>query len=215
VDRVLVRRLATRPVATPVWPEASEPVDDNTLVPTPTLVVVSGPPGSGKTVLAHAIAEAIPCPAVCRDEIKEGMVHAQGGEFHAAFSDPLTLRTLPLFFDVLRVLLTAGVTVVAEAAFQDRLWRPGLEPLAELAHLRIVQCHVDAAVALERHDRRAAVNAGGRRAHADIIGKGIEDWKRAFASFDRISIPAPSIDVDTTDGHTPDLAEIVDFINRP
>jgi hypothetical protein len=68
---------------------------------------------------------------------------------------------------------------------------------------------VDAAVALERHDRR-----GGRRAHAEIVGKEIDEWKQAFASFDRVSVPAPSIDVDTTDGYAPDLAEIVTFVNR-
>jgi adenylate kinase family enzyme len=44
--------------------------------PLPTLIVVSGPAGSGKTTLAHAIASAVGCPAICRDEIKEGMVHA-------------------------------------------------------------------------------------------------------------------------------------------
>jgi DNA polymerase III delta prime subunit len=37
----------------------------------PALVVVSGPPGSGKTTLAHKIARAAGCPAACRDEIKE------------------------------------------------------------------------------------------------------------------------------------------------
>jgi hypothetical protein len=36
-------------------------------------------------------------------------------------ANPLTQRRLPPFFDVLRLLLTAEVTVVAEAAFQDRL----------------------------------------------------------------------------------------------
>jgi predicted kinase len=184
-------------------------------MPTPTLVVVSGPPGSGKTSLAHAIAHAIPCPAICRDEIKEGMAHAEGGEFQGAHGDPLTQRTLPLFFDVLRVLLTGGVTVVAEAAFQDRLWRPGLEPLTDLAQLRIVHCNVDAGVSFERAARRAAASDARRRAHGDsTLGKALEDWQRAHASFDRISIPAPSIHVDTTDGYVPDLAVIVDFVNQ-
>lgn len=183
---------------------------------TPILVVVSGPPGSGKTTLAHAVAQAIPCPAMCRDEIKEGMAHAQGGEFQGGHGDPLTQRTLPLFFDVLRQLVTARVTVVAEAAFQDRLWRQGLEPLTELAQLRIVQCHVPAAVAFERAARRAAVSENRRKAHGDsTIGKEVAHWEQAFASFERVSIPAPSIDVDTTDGYAPDLAEIVDFVNRP
>jgi predicted kinase len=42
----------------------------------PVLVVVSGPMGSGKTTLARKIARSVGCPAICRDEIKEGMVHA-------------------------------------------------------------------------------------------------------------------------------------------
>jgi predicted kinase len=197
----------TRPMQPPdVTAPARAEVTD---MPTPTLVVVSGPPSSGKTTLAHALAQAVPCPAICRDEIKEGMVHADGGEFEAAPGDPLTVRTLSVFFDTLRVLLTAGVTIVAEAAFQDRVWRQGLEPLAELAQLRLVQCKVDAAVAHQRYVRRNA-----RRAHAVIVGKELEDWQRAYSSFDRVSLPAPSIDVDTSDGYVPDVAEIVEFVNR-
>ena len=41
----------------------------------PTLIVVTGRPGSGKTTLAHALAREIRCPAICRDEIKEGLAH--------------------------------------------------------------------------------------------------------------------------------------------
>lgn len=62
----------------------------------PKLVVVSGQPATGKTTLAHALARELGCPAICRDEIKEGMVHAAGGEFEAAYGDPLTVRTLRL-----------------------------------------------------------------------------------------------------------------------
>jgi predicted kinase len=65
--------------------------------PRPTLVVVSGPAGSGKTTLAHAIAAAVGCPAVSRDEIKEGMVHAAWGPapsgFVASQGDELTVKT--------------------------------------------------------------------------------------------------------------------------
>jgi len=57
----------------------------------PTLVIISGPPGSGKTTLAHRLAAAIGCPAVCRDEIKEGLAHATPG-FTAAPGDELTQR---------------------------------------------------------------------------------------------------------------------------
>jgi len=177
----------------------------------PTLVVVSGPPRTGKTALAHTIARELPCPAICRDEIKEGMVRAAGDGFRAAAGDLLTRRTLPVFFDVLETLVTAGVTTVAEAAFQDRLWRHGLEPLLGRADLRIVQCHADPAVGRER--RRLAAD-GGQTAHATIIGDEIEDWRRAYAEFDRLSLAAPSLDVDTTDGYVPGIEAVVAFVNQ-
>ncbi len=166
--------------------------------------------GAGKTTLAHKLAEAVGCPAICRDEIKEGMVHTAPG-FVAGPGDELTMRTLPVFFDVLTLLLGAGVTTVAEAAFQDRVWRPRLEPLRSLARLRIVHCVVDADVAFQRSLRRRA-QSPLRRAHADP-GPG-EAAERALRhnAFDRVAIDAPWIEVDTTDGYRPGLAEIARFV---
>jgi predicted kinase len=177
--------------------------------PLPTLIVVSGPAGSGKTTLAHVIAAAVGCPAVCRDEIKEGMVHASrdgATPFVARPGDELTARTLPVFFGVLEILLRAGVTTVAEAAFQDHVWRQ-LDPLLGGVRLRIVHCIVDADVASRRIVQRARGNPL-RRAHAD---------SRAVAhdAFNRISLDAPALEVDTTDGYRPSLEEIVAFINGP
>jgi predicted kinase len=177
-----------------------------------TLVVVSGPAGSGKTTLAHAIASSVGCPAICRDEIKEGMVHATWGPAASGFvprpGDELTARTLPVFFSVLELLVRAGVTTVAEAAFQDHLWRPGLEPLLDLARLRIVHCAVDADLAARRIAQRVRDNPL-RRAHADP-GPDRPPGPQAFI---RISLDAPSIEVDTTDGYRPGLDQIVAFIN--
>jgi hypothetical protein len=106
---------------------------------------------------------------------------------------------------VLRLLLAAKVTVVAEAAFQDHVWRPRLEELAPLADLRVVQCRVEPAVA---HARRRMESG----AHARLPDT-IEDWEQAFSTFKRLAIAEPSIEVDTSDGYRPSFDEIIEFVN--
>ncbi len=136
------------------------------------------------------------------------MVHTEGGDFRSGVGDALTMRTFPLFFDVLRVLLVAGVTVVAEAAFKDRRWREGLAPVLPLARLRIIQCTVPDAIARERVARR--LSEPSRAAHADALWLGDDER----GPFERLSLSAPSITVDTTDGYAPDLDEIKAFVDR-
>ena len=103
------------------------------------------------------------------------------------------------------LLLRAGVTTVADAAFQDHVWRPRLEPLRGLAHLRIVHCVVTHDVAFQRVLRRGQ-DSLVRRAHADPRpGHDLAEFARHRAAFDRVSVEAPWMEVDTTDGYKPGL----------
>jgi hypothetical protein len=87
-----------------------------------------------------------------------------------------------------------------------------MESLRDLAQLRIVHCSVGADVAFQRILQRRQKDPL-RRAHADPGPSAAEEHAAAHNAFDRVSVDAPWIDVDTTDGYRPGLGEIVAFVS--
>lgn len=169
----------------------------------PSLILVTGLAGAGKTTLAYAIGAALGAPVVSRDAIKEGMVAAEPG-FVPATHDPLTLRTFGVFFANLDLLLRAEATTVAEAAFGARLWKEGLALLAGLADLRVIRCRIGEDEARDRM-RRRQLTQSTRAAHADAAHLATPP------PFTPLALAVPTLDVDTADGYRPELAAVVAF----
>ena len=182
----------------------------------PTLIVVSGPPASGKTTLAHALAHAVHCPAICRDEIKEGLVSGtEPRTFAPQRGDAANQAATAAFFDVVERLLQRGVTLVAEAAFQHHRWEPRLRVFGKLADVRVINCVADDAVTRQRRRHRWINEPWRRRFHADpdleqLAGK---DAPADIppGGYQPIRLNLPTLVVDTSAGYRPDFGEIVAF----
>ena len=181
----------------------------------PTLIVVSGPPASGKTTLAHALGEAVHCPAICRDEIKEGLI--LGGSFESwqpAPGDAANYGATAAFFAVVELLIQRGVSLVAEAAFQHHRWAPRLQSLSEAAAIRIVNCVADEAVAHERRVRRWRDEPWRTHFHADPDLDQLTRIKRREMvppPCQPVQLDLPTLVVDTSDGYSPAFDAILSF----
>jgi predicted kinase len=170
-------------------------------MPTPHLIVVTGRPGSGKTTLAHALARQVRCPAICRDEIKEGLINTTGDMDTMTADSEVGRNVYETFFDTVKLLIDRRVTLIAEAAFQHKLWAPKLEPLREIARVRIIVCSIDATLARQRHDQRGVADPGRLQFHHPWPG----------GEYDPPRLDVPTLSVDTSDGYSPTMDAIVAF----
>ncbi|MFJ3877079.1 AAA family ATPase [Streptomyces sp. NPDC090077] len=168
------------------------------------VVAVTGRPGSGKTTLAAALAERLGWPLVARDTIKHAMVWNADG-YRPGPGDPYALRTLETMAAVLAAYTGAGVSVVAEAAYQEKLWRRALEGCAGRAEVRVVRCTVAPETAVQRMRERIEAEPGRLRAHTDA------QYLAELPDFTPVDLGVPALDVDTGSGYRPGLDAVASF----
>jgi len=173
----------------------------------PTLIIVCGRPGSGKSTLAHKLANEIRCPLISRDELKEGYINTTETN-HQNMAEEEIKRINHAFFNALELFLESRITIVAESAFQHKLWAPQYERFAHKAGIVIIQCVINAALANTRYLERKGKDPLREYFHGDTW---VMDEKSPYTP---PQFPVPLLEVDTTEDYKPSLREICLFIKK-
>ncbi len=173
----------------------------------PPLIIVNGPPASGKSTLGKEIAAELGIPLLSKDAIKEEMYDSLG-KIERKISRRLGETSMRLMYTVARKILDAGLGVVIEANFYHGISEKDLSKLIAVSDAVMVHCTAPEEVLKQRYIERA--QSGERHPvhddanRADELGKDLDD-----GIYDPLNLGIPLIRVDSSDGFDPSVAEIV------
>jgi predicted kinase len=174
----------------------------------PLVVVVTGPPASGKSSIARDLAEALPAPLIAKDPVKEALFDALGtGD--PGWSRKLGIATYAILFLVLEQEVAARRSCVLEANFDHN------EASAQLAAIQLRQpfralqivCTASRETLIDRFTARADSRHPGH-----IDDERLEDVVESIDAgrWRALELDAETIEVDTTDWDTVDIDALVE-----
>lgn len=164
----------------------------------PPLVIVSGPPGAGKTRLTRPLAQALQLPLISKDVIKEQLADSLG-EHAAGLSSQLGLAAIQQLYVTAAELIRYGHGVVVESFFHHGLSEEELRPLVSRTRAVLIHIQADDAILISRFEAR--MNDLDRHPiHND--GNGVGNLRQYLAEgvAGILELDCPRIVIDTTYG---------------
>ncbi|MEI6044137.1 MAG: AAA family ATPase [Chloroflexota bacterium] len=178
----------------------------------PILIIISGPPASGKTYLGQRIAHNLQLPFFNKDGIKE-LLFDNLGWSDAVWSRKLNAASLDILYYFVAVQLAVGRTQIVESNFKPELDTARFLALQEQYPCEFVQiqCVTEGEVLLERFRQRAKI---GR--HPGHVDHEIESYLQPLllrGRHGKLEIGGSLFEVDTTDFAKIDYAGLFQAIS--
>ncbi len=180
--------------------------------PAPALVIVTGPPATGKTTLATHLAADLRLPLLTKDTIKEILFDTLGWS-DRAWSRRLGGAAMELLYAGIEAQLRAGCACVAESNFRAVWAVPRFQALQARYGFRPIEinCRSDGPRLLARFQTRAAdpTRHPGHVEAADLADLTAELLR---GSYPDLALGGPVLTIDTTDFATVDYPAILNTV---
>jgi predicted kinase len=174
----------------------------------PRLVIVTGPPASGKSALAEDLARELTLPLLAKDDVKLALYRSLGAPDQAA-SGRMGEAAFEILFSLAERLLEAGVGLVVDGNFVRGQSEAALAPLVARSAAVQLHCAAGREETLRRYSARVRHPMHFDEANLPRVTAGLDSGRH-----EPLALPVPTLRVDTTAGYQPALEAILDFARR-
>lgn len=179
----------------------------------PSVIIINGPPGVGKTTLGKKIADELQLPFISKDNIKDLLFDSLGWE-DREWSKKLGGASIKLMYHFIETLIDSNKSLIVENAFHTTFATSDFEALKKKYDYHPIQiiCKADLKICYERFYKRAT--SGDRHpGHVDQ-NTSWETYRDAFPKnqYGPLGIGGEIIDVDLSDFERVDITLILNKI---
>lgn len=165
----------------------------------PLIIIVTGPPGTGKTTLGRRVADEFHLPFINKDGIKELLFDTLGWS-DREWSKRLGMATYAILYHILEAELKAGASLVVESNFHPTYDNEKFATLHERYDFNMVQvlCFADGDVLYERFKERSE---SGERHPGHVDEMNLEEFEEILrrGRHDPLDIGGEIYEIDMTD----------------
>lgn len=174
----------------------------------PTVIYVSGAPGSGKTTLANMLAKRLYIHRISSDLVKGGLAYTNPNQDR-------NTATGSVFVPMLLEAARHGVSFVVDHVLQKDLAKETIiDALAEVAD--VIYIHVETADPISRYIARTNTSTTPDivRRRETLMERAIHHRNNLHNTQNVIRLDVPTLVVNTDDGYSPDFEQIISFIEE-
>ena len=175
----------------------------------PLLIIVSGPPCSGKTTTAKKISSDLSLPLFYKDGFKELLFDSIDWK-DREWSKKIGYASVDLLFNAAEVLLGSGRSLVLESNFKSKFDTKRFIELQQKYDFDVyqIQLKCDGKVL---HSRFEARSNSAERHPGHVDSGNVDEFKDSLlkGSYDHLDIGGEIFELDTTDLHKVDYADLL------
>ena len=164
----------------------------------PVLIIVSGPPTSGKTTLAKSIAQKFNFPLITKDNLKEILFDTIGWK-DRQWSQKIGFASFSIMHHFLDLLMQTGQSLIIEGNFKTEFESQHLKPRLKQFNYNAIQimCQCDGKILFDRFKQRSE---SGKRHPGHCDTGNYEELKNSLliGKYQPLDIESPVIVFDST-----------------